>query len=147
MNFERAMLEALIGGGWSDWEKLEEYMNEWKIDVDDLVDEVEYIWDSGYKPDFNDLMYAVLSIIEDKAKENIEQIADNLGFKKPEEIWEYDVGKYVNYLDSWFDDEWFGELYYMEDVNEKFVKEMYEQEFNQRIENDREGKKIRKADR
>ena len=110
------ILYELIGGGYSDWEKLDKYINEYDLEPRDIIKQAEEI---SEPVDFNALMYATLYLGFEKMKEKVLNTIKENGWEIRKEIinWieDSDFECYINYLDSSIQTPIFRE-YTMEDL-------------------------------
>jgi len=98
------ILQELTGGGYSDWDQLDEYIENYKIDPYDIVEEARQF---NENPDFNALMYTTLYIgmenmrrkVLDTIKEEEWDIRDEI----KDWIQNAENKNFVNYLDSFIE--------------------------------------------
>ncbi len=113
-----------FGGGSLDWNHLFNEMEDFELEPSDII---EYAKEWTQEPKFNDLMYACLSLGSEKMKNVLINYAKdhcNNSNKIIKAIKDYEVGIYINYFDSFFDDDVFNQFSYQELKDEDKQKEM-----------------------
>lgn len=98
------LLRALIGGGYLDWKQLDEYIDKYQIDPENIAQEIEFTFGGEHSTTFNELMYATLYLGFYNMKNYILKVIEENKWNIKDEIrdWienvEFDC--FVNYLDS-----------------------------------------------
>jgi len=104
MNNINGLLRELIGGGYLDWKQLDEYIEKYQIDPEDIAQEVKYMFGEGYLPTFNDLMYITLYLgfysMKDYILTIIKENEWNIKSEVKDWIENVEFNCFVNYLDS-----------------------------------------------
>ena len=126
------ILQELAGGGYSDWDKLDNYIEEYNLDSYNIVENAKEF--SDY-PKFNDLMYSTLVLGFEKMREKVLNTIKSNEWKIREEIIEWiknaDSECYINYLDSFIETPVFRD-YDMRDLDydnmvAKFIADVWEE--------------------
>ena len=124
MNDCNYLLNAIIGGGILDFQKLVKIMDEWDIDAEDVVEDVksysdtidiELLFISTYTMHANELKEQIAELCEDLVNED-----GDIEFNE-EKLNNYEIPVYVNYLDTRYDKN--DELFSCKDTDE--MKKMY----------------------
>ena len=104
------ILQELAGGGYSDWDKLDEYIEDYEVSVYDIVEEAK---EFSKCPGFNDLMYETLYLGMENMRKKVLTTIKEENWQIRDEIvnWIQDVENenYVNYLDSFIETPVFNE--------------------------------------
>ena len=113
-----------FGGGSLDWRHLFNEMEDFELEPSEVIDEAKS-FSENY--DFNSLMYTCLYLGSEKMKNVLIDYAKDHCDNSNEiikAIEDYEVGIYINYLDSFFDDDVFSQFSYQELKDENKQKEM-----------------------
>jgi len=119
-------LREAFEGGPLDWNHLFNEMDDFELEPSEVIDEAKS-FSENY--DFNLLMYACLYLGSEKMKNILIDYAKNHCDNSNEiikAVEDYEVGIYINYLDSFFEDNVFNQFSYQELKNEDKQREMLE---------------------
>ena len=119
----------LLNCGPIDVETLNDYMKDYNVDVDDIVESEEAV------NDVNVLMYRVLDLHVDNLKDeikdyiasNFEDIEGVVDYINLDGIDTYEVDIYTNYTDSGYDCEY--DFWYAKDIDDILNDEAYKKDF------------------
>jgi len=104
MNNINLLLCELIGGGYLDWKKLDEYIDAYQVEPEDIIQEIRDVNGEDYKITFNDLMYITLYLGFYNMREYILQVIKENEWNIKDEIKNWienmEFNCFVNYLDS-----------------------------------------------